>query len=527
VLNPLRRRSSPTRPSAGRNFSVVLLVALGLIGGLLTACSGSSKSASNPPASTTTTTAPPPQLAVTRPNIVFVLTDDLSWNLVQYMPHVLQMEKDGATFSHYFVTDSLCCPSRTSIFTGEFPHDSGVFTNTGNDGGFGTFLRKADTLRTFALTLHNAGYATAMMGKYLNGYAPESTALAPRGYVPAGWSEWDVAGNGYPEFDYYLGQDHALVHYGKKPRAYLTDVLSRLGTAFIAKSAAAHQPFLLEEATFAPHGPYVPAPRDANDFPGLKAPRTPAFNTADTVGKPAWLDPYPRIGTKGIATIDSDFRKRAQTVQAVDRMIGNLEQAVAARGLTKSTYFVFSSDNGFHLGEHRMGPGKQTAFDTDIRVPLVVVGPGVEPGQKIDNLAENIDLSPTFEQLAGVRVPKYVDGTSLVSLLLGEPVSAWRKGVLVEHHGPDTDTSDPDFQPRHDGNPPSYEALRQPNSVYVEYADGEHEYYDTLTDPNELRNIYQSLSTSTKAALHKQLMALRLCHGGAACHEAQLLKTTG
>ncbi len=501
-------------------------MAVGLVGGLLTACTTSSKTASTVPATTTTTTtAPPPQLAVTRPNIVFVLTDDLSWNLVQYMPHVLQMEKDGATFSHYFVTDSLCCPSRTSILTGMFPHDSGVFTNDGPDGGFATFLSKADTRRTFALALHNAGYATAMMGKYLNGYSPESTRFAPKGYVPAGWSEWDSAGNGYPEFDYFLGQNHAIVKYGTKPQDYLTDVISKLGTAFIAKSAAAHQPFLLEEATFAPHGPYVPAPRDAHLFPGLKAPRGPAFNTADTVGNPAWLDPYPRIGVKGIATIDSDFRKRAQTVQAVDRMIGNLQHEVAARGLTKNTYFVFSSDNGFHLGEHRMGPGKMTAFDTDIRVPLVVVGPGVAPGQTISNLAENVDLSPTFEQLAGRRVPEYVDGTSLVSLLLGEPAGAWRKGVLVEHHGPDTNTSDPDFQAPHDGNPPSYEALRQQNSVYVEYGDGEHEYYDTAADPNELRNIYESLSASTKATLHQQLTALRACHGLAACHQAQLLPT--
>ena len=505
---------------------MVLLVSLGLVGGVLGACSGSSKTASTVPAtSTTTTTVPPPVLAVKRPNIVFVLTDDLSMNLVQYMPHVLQMEKDGATFSHYFVTDSLCCPSRTSILTGEFPHDSGVFTNGGKDGGFATFLKKGDTQRTYAVALHNAQYNTALMGKYLNGYVPETSKTAPKGYVPAGWSEWDAAGNGYPEFKYNLDQNHVLVNYGSQPKDYLTDVMSRLGTSFIAKSAEAHRPFVLEAATFAPHGPYVPAPRDANRFPGLTAPKTPAFDRADTVGNPRWLQSYPPLTAKEIATINETFRKRAQSVQAVDRMIGNLEREVAARGLTKSTYFVFSSDNGFHMGEHRLQPGKLTAFDTDIRVPLVVVGPGIQPGRTISNLAENIDLTPTFEQLAGVPVRPSVDGTSLVSLLLGQPTGSWRKGVLVEHHGPEPKPGDPDFQLPPSGNPPSYEALRQENSVYVEYVDGEHEFYNTFTDPNELRNIYGTLNAATRARLHKELTTLRTCHGGASCHQAQLLQS--
>ena len=124
--------------------------------------------------------APPPK----RPNIIFILADDLAWNLVAYMPHVLQMQKDGVTFDSYFVTDSLCCPSRTSMLTGKFPHDSGVFTNTGNDGGYATFVSKGNETQTFASVLSASGYRTALMGKYLNGYEP--TVLA----VPPGWTEW-------------------------------------------------------------------------------------------------------------------------------------------------------------------------------------------------------------------------------------------------------------------------------------------------------------------------------------------------
>src|SRR5204862_3299253 len=106
-----------------------------------------------------------------RPNVVFILTDDLSWDLVQYMPRVQQMQRDGMTFTNYFVTDSLCCPSRASIFTGRFPHNHGVLTNTPPSGGFAAF-RSGAQRQTFATALHAAGYRTAMMGKYLNGYHP-------------------------------------------------------------------------------------------------------------------------------------------------------------------------------------------------------------------------------------------------------------------------------------------------------------------------------------------------------------------
>src|ERR1700690_2598525 len=147
------------------------------------------------------------------PNIVFVLTDDLAWNLVRYMPHVLAMERDGVTFSKYFVTDSLCCPSRTSIMTGLLPHNSGVFNNGGPDGGFEAFMRHHDERRTFAVALQNGGYRTAMMGKYLNGYEPGYRNRHGL-YVPPGWSDWDVTGNGYNEYDYDLDENRHLVHYG-------------------------------------------------------------------------------------------------------------------------------------------------------------------------------------------------------------------------------------------------------------------------------------------------------------------------
>lgn len=173
--------------------------------------------------------------AASRPNIVFVLTDDLSWNLVPYLPQVQQMQRDGMTFTNYTVTDSLCCPSRSSLFTGDFPHDTGVFTNTSPDGGFALFHSRGEEAHTYATALHDAGYATGMMGKYLNGYQPDDQEGTGTPYVAPGWSEWDVAGNGYPEYNYALNQDHSVVKHGSAPTDYLTDVLSKAGTDFITR----------------------------------------------------------------------------------------------------------------------------------------------------------------------------------------------------------------------------------------------------------------------------------------------------
>jgi N-acetylglucosamine-6-sulfatase len=138
------------------------------------------------------------------PNIVFVLTDDLAWNLVRYMPHVRAMQGTGETFGNYFVTDSLCCPSRASILTGRFPHDTRVFDNSPPEGGYAVFHRRGEEAQTFAVALQRAGYRTALMGKYLNGYKAGAREGTGRPYVPPGWSEWDGVGNGYPEYGYKM-----------------------------------------------------------------------------------------------------------------------------------------------------------------------------------------------------------------------------------------------------------------------------------------------------------------------------------
>ena len=168
-----------------RTRSTWALASIALVAAIAVALATAGTAATAGPSAKSSKASPPP-------NIVFVLTDDLSWNLLKYMPHVQKMSRDGETFTHYFVTDSLCCPSRSSIFTGRLPHNTGCSRNTPPDGGFSVFRdrgQESDTFATAISSIPGADYRTAMMGKYLNGYQPASL------YVPPGWSEWDVAGN--------------------------------------------------------------------------------------------------------------------------------------------------------------------------------------------------------------------------------------------------------------------------------------------------------------------------------------------
>jgi N-acetylglucosamine-6-sulfatase len=444
-----------------------------------------------------------------RPNIVFVLTDDLTQNLISDMPHVQALAQAGSAMSQYYVVDSLCCPSRSAIFTGQYPHDNGVYTNKGSDGGYQAFNQHGDPQKSFAVALQKSGYRTALMGKYLNGYFPVFGE-------PPGWDEWDAGGNAYTNFNYALNENGRKQYFGRDPRDYLTDVLSAKAGSFISSAASSGKPFMLEVATFAPHAPYTPAPRYANTASLATYPETGAY---DKLPKhpPSWLKGQPALNAARTHRIAKAYRRRVESVGAVDDMIGHLEDQLRASGAARNTYFLFSSDNGYHMGEYQLMPGKQTAFDTDIHVPLIVSGPGVPAGKTISQLASNIDLNPTFERLAGLSPPGDVDGHSLADLWHGQHPANWRQAILVEHHGPDNSTGDPDRQDRLSGNPPSYEAVRTATALYVRYASGEQEYYDTARDPLELDNI---ASAGVPAVLRSTLAALQNCHGGVSCWAA-------
>ncbi|MGI8680155.1 MAG: sulfatase family protein [Jatrophihabitans sp.] len=482
--------------TARLTLSIAALATAALV---VSACSASSSK------STSTYTTNPK-----KPNIVFVLTDDLSWNLVSHMPHVQALQKQGQTMSKYYVVDSLCCPSRSAIFTGEYPHDDGVFTNKGSDGGYEAYNKNGDPQKAFAPALQQAGYRTGFMGKYLNGYQP-SDKPAP------GWNEWDVAGNGYPEYNYTLNENGKQQKYGNTSKDYLVDVLSGKGGQFIDSSASAHKPFMLEVATFAPHAPYTPPKRYLDKFPNLTYPRTAAYDKLPT-NAPTWLKSRPPLPATEQTQINTIYQKRVEADLAVDDMIGHLEARLQATHQLSNTYFVFSSDNGYHMGDYRLYPGKQTAYETDVHVPLIVAGPHVPAGKTDSQLATNIDIAPTFDSLTGATANSHIDGVSMAGLWHGQQPSNWQNAILVEHHGPDNSAGDPDRQGAKKANPPSYEAIRTATALYVKYTStGEQEYYNTAQDPYELANI---ASKGVPPAFPKELAALSSCHGATQCQAA-------
>ncbi|CUR54101.1 putative Sulfatase [metagenome] len=450
--------------------------------------------------------AVPAASASSRPNIVLVLTDDLSRDLVAHMPAVLRMKRAGLSAQRYIISNSLCCPSRASLLTGRYSHNTGIYTNQPPNGGFRTFRDNGSEDSTVATDLQAAGYRTGFFGKYLNGYGVKD------GYVPPGWSRWVSTGHGYEGFDYTLNVDGELRSHGSRPADYLTDVLGRQAETFVRASVDAGQPFFAEISTFTPHTPVVPAPRHAKLFPRIKAPRGAAFDVK-VARAPDWLD-VPRLSARDKRMIDTRFRKRLRAVQAIDELVAGLRSTLREQGVSRDTYVVFTSDNGYHLGQHRLRGGKMTAFDTDVRVPLVVIGPGVAPDVSDSSLTQNIDLRPTFDEIAGTPVPREVDGVSLLDQWQGGAPGE-RDFALIEHDGP-VPTGDPDVQPRLAGPPTAYAALRGPWSTYVENATGEREYYELGSDPAQNLNIYDSLSAEFQQTLHLRLTRLSAC-AGASC----------
>ena len=474
-----------------------------------------------------------------RPNIVFLLTDDLDTQEIAYMPNVRRLLTDeGVTFSHFYVSVSLCCPSRSSILRGQYSHNTGVLTNGSGNGGFETAYRLGIEKSTIGTWMQKAGYRTAYIGKYLNAY-PDT---AGDHYEPPGWNEFAsaVAGTPYSEYDYLLNENTHLVAYRGAPRDYGTSVYVGLADHFIRREH--DKPFFIYLNVYAPHGPATPAPQDLHLFPRAKAPRTPAFNDANENGKPPWLLGRHQLSARAIAGLDALFRNRIRSLQAVDRGVANLLDTLRDTHQLANTYFVFSSDNGFHLGQFRLPAGKETAYDTDIRVPLIVRGPDVPRHRVCNFIFGNIDLAPTFARLGDAAVPNFVDGRSFVAQMRDPTVDPHpRHSYLVEHwkesvtehlgSGPtepgDLDatqrviTAAPGVPPPRPDLIPEFHGVRTDHYLYVEYPRGVRELYDTDHDPFELHNLVaQPSELKLVARLHTLVGELKAC-GEAECRRLE------
>ena len=425
------------------------------------------------------------------PSIVFVLTDDQRWDTLWGMRTVEEaLAAHGATFTNSFVVNALCCPSRSSIFTGRYSHSTGVYLNTPPHGGFRAFHDSA----TIATALHAAGYTTGFFGKYLNRYG---ASAADERYVPPGWDRWNAFLGKTAYYDYRLVDGGHVTHYGGGAGDYSTDVLARAATEFVA---TAPRPFFVELAPFAPHEPATPPRRYRDAFAHFSWWRPPSFNERDLSDKPRYIRRLGPLTPKQVAQAMRFRREQLEAALAVDDGVRSLLQALERRHMLESTMIVFASDNGVAWGEHPLiAARKVVPYEEPIRVPLVVrYDPLIRERPSQDgHLVLNIDLAPTFAAVAGVKLPR-VEGRSLLPLLSSARRPHWRGDFLVEHlAGPPQRAV------------PTYCAVRAERYKYVLYQTREEELYDLLLDPHELDNLASHPALQkTKAHLRARLAAL-------------------
>ena len=445
--------------------------------------------------------------AASKPNLILILTDDQDLSSLAYMPKTLELlGAQGMTFRNHFVPLSLCCPSRATLLTGLHAHNHKVYTNFAPDGGFQAFAAKGHEEASLATALHAAGYRTALIGKYLNGYPDQNEPT----HTPPGWDVWisPVKGSPYAAYNYTLNDNGTLVKHAQKAEDYMTDVLSRKATDFVRGSAG--QPFFLFLATYAPHKPATVAKRHQSLFPGLRAPRTPSFNETDVRDKPPRMRNLKPLKPAQVAALDTLYRKQVLSLQAVDEAVAALVQALRDTGQLDNTFLVFTADNGYHLGQHRLEPGKYTPYEPDIRVPLLMRGPGVPAGAEVTALTSAVDVVPTLAELAGAALQVEPDGRSLVPFLQGQTPASWRQAVLLEQFRYPA-------APPEEGGPPhpsGHTGLRTETFKYVEHGNGgAREVYDLKKDPDELLNLRDRVSLAWLDQLSRRAKALRSCRG--------------
>jgi arylsulfatase A-like enzyme len=439
------------------------------------------------------------------PNIVVVMTDDQTQESMRVMAAVRSLlATKGTTFVSSFASVPFCCPSRATFLTGQYAHNHQVRGNLPPKGGY----QKLDNANTLAVWLQAANYRTAHVGKYLNGYG-----LGDPTKVPPGWTEWFTAIEPSLEryYDYQLNENGTLVDYGSDAASYKSDVFTRHAVDLVDKLAP-DGPFFLWVSYLAPHAgqPVEPgdpshletpvaAPRHQDAFDTEPLPLPPSFNEEDVSDKPTPIRKKRRLGAQRIAAVTENYRQRLESLLAVDEGVADIVAALTNAGELDNTIVIFTSDNGFFHGEHRISHGKERVYEPSVRVPLVLRGPGVAAGRKSTQLVANVDLAPTIVELAGATVGLTMDGRSLVPLL-EDPSEEWNRAIVLESW------TAADFS-----------AVRTDRYVYADYPTfGETELYDLADDPHQLVSRHDDPAyTEIEAELAERLAALRRCRGSA------------
>ena len=439
--------------------------------------------------------------AETRPNIVVIESDDQTVEEMRVMDNVNSLiGAQGATFSNSFVNYSLCCPSRATFLTGRYEHNHRVAGNKPPTGGFPRFeqLHAYDNL---AVWLRKDGYYTALIGKYLNVYKDDPP-------VPPGWSEWHAAPEGYGVYDYILNNNGNLVHYGTDPADFKEDVLTQKAVDLVDRRASTPKPFFLWLTYTAPHWSppdpnpnppsncghaAKPAPRDAHAFDQEPLPRRPDFNEQHVADKPKAIQRLPLLGPSQVANIQRSYRCELESLLSVDQGVKQVIDSLEANGVLDNTLIIYTSDNGYFHGEHRIPTNKDHIYEESIRVPLEMRGPDIPSGATVKDLVINADLAPTVLDAANATPGHAMDGTSLLPVAKTPGIAKGRE-LLIEE--------------------PTFKAIRTGRYMYAEHDTGERELYDLIKDPYELVSRHNDPAyAAVKAELARRLDVLRTCSG--------------
>jgi N-acetylglucosamine-6-sulfatase len=417
-----------------------------------------------------------------KPNIILILTDDQDPKSLEYMPHVQeQLVAQGTTFRNFTLTLPKCCPSRATFLRGQYAHNHKVGFGEGTYEYFATSGRQRSTVATW---LDGEGYRTGLFGKYLNGYRDTRS-------VPPGWDSW------YTNADKDVWS-RCFNADGRErcPSGHLDTVLGQKAEAFLADRP--DDPFFLYFSPNAPHqrdnGPPPSDEQDRGEFGHVPLPRAESFNEAEVSDKPGWVRSQKKLNGKAIREMTMEYRARLRSLQAVDRAVDRIVALLELSGEMDDTYIFYTTDNGYHMGQHRLPAGKMTPYTEDLRFPLIVRGPGVPEGQTREEFVQNTDFAPTVAELAGAPAPGFVDGTSMLPLLSGDPTPPWRDVAYFEggrEH-------------------PFAGITTEDGEHYIEWEGGFKELYDLNADPHQLENLAGQLPNK-EATLHARLSALEDC----------------
>ena len=416
-----------------------------------------------------------------RPNVIVIMTDDQRLDDLQVMRATRrEFVRGGVSFRKFYTTLPWCCPSRVTFLTGQYAHNHGIYSGRPPDGGYSAF--KPDQNATMPVALHDAGYRTALLGKYLNGY-PRS-AEGPPGDIPPGWDNWQAL-IGWKMFDFPLNFQGEEVRIQGRSK-YLTDVLARRAAAEIRNAADSPDPLFMSVMTLAPHRePGLkgtknvdnprPARRHRGRFGRRSLPSSPAMNEFNMSDKPPFLAGLARRSDWWMRRQQQLHQDRLASLLAVDDLVERVMDELRATGQLDDTYVLFTSDNGFLLGEHRL-TGKNKLYEEGARVPMMIRGPGLPAGQRVKEITGNIDLAPTIYDIADVGTPPIEpDGVSLLEVA-GDTDAFAQREIVLEKQGA--------------------EGLRTPDWTYIEHdrddvpGPDQFELYDMRTDPWQLMNLY-------------------------------------